>query len=106
MLQRFHCFSVINVRGQHANEMELVGHRQRPRFVEDLSERHAACKHTPYRIQSQRSQRPELKSDAISKAEVLKELPKKQWVERTAAHRKTLDTLYQQYREALRQGAK
>ena len=49
------------------------------------------------------SQRAELRDQATSKAEVMKELPKKQWVERTATLRKTLDAHYAKFREALRQ---
>jgi len=49
------------------------------------------------------SQRAELKSEAMNNAQILKELPKVEWSNRTAVLRKTLDALYGQYREALRQ---
>ncbi len=51
------------------------------------------------------SQRAELKSQAIAGANVMAERPKLEWSQRTATLRKTLDTLYAQFREALRQGA-
>jgi hypothetical protein len=50
------------------------------------------------------SQRAELKSQAINGAAVMSERPKVEWATRTTALRKTLDTLYAQFREALRQG--
>lgn len=50
------------------------------------------------------SQRAELKSQALAGATVMAERPKLEWAQRTTALRKTLDTLYAQFREALRQG--
>ena len=52
------------------------------------------------------AQRDELKRQAINNAQVMKERPKLDWSESAAQRRKTLDTLYRQFREALRQGAK
>ena len=51
------------------------------------------------------AQRAELKSQANNNAAVMAERPKLQWTERTVALRKTLDGLYAQFREALRQSA-
>ena len=49
------------------------------------------------------AQRAELKSHAVAGAAVMAERPKVEWATRTAALRKNLDTLYAQFREALRQ---
>ena len=49
------------------------------------------------------SQRAELKSQAVNNAEIIKERPKLEWSQRTVAIQKLLDTLYTQFREALRQ---
>jgi len=49
------------------------------------------------------SQRAELKSQALGNAAVMAERPKVEWATRTTALRQTLDTLYAQFREALRQ---
>ncbi len=51
----------------------------------------------------EKSQRAELRSAAASQSQVMKEQPKVDWSNRTAALRKTLDDLYAQFREALRQ---
>ena len=51
------------------------------------------------------AQRAELKSQANNSAAVMAERPKLQWTERTVVLRKTLDGLYAQFREALRQSA-
>lgn len=50
------------------------------------------------------SQRAELKSQAEGNAQVMAEKPKLEWTQRTTAYRKTLDALYSQFRDALRQG--
>jgi hypothetical protein len=49
------------------------------------------------------SQRAELKGQALNNAEVLKERAKLDWVERSAVLQKSLDRLYAQFRESLRQ---
>ena len=49
------------------------------------------------------AQRAELKSQANAGAAVMAERPKVEWATRTAFLRKNLDTLYAQFREALRQ---
>jgi hypothetical protein len=49
------------------------------------------------------SQRAELKSQAASDAEILKERPKLEWVQRTAIRQQQFDALYAQFRDALRQ---
>ena len=49
------------------------------------------------------SQRAELKSQAVAGAQVAVECPKPKWVQRTKVLCTHLETLYQQYREALRQ---
>ncbi len=49
------------------------------------------------------SQRAELRSAAANQSQVMKEQPKVEWSTRTAALRRTLDSLYAQFREALRQ---
>ncbi len=49
------------------------------------------------------SQRAELRSAAANQSQVMKEQPKVDWSKRTAALRRTLDDLYAQFREALRQ---
>jgi len=51
------------------------------------------------------AQRAELIRQGTAGAQVRKELPKVEWSNRTAALRKTLDDLYAQVREALRQSA-
>jgi len=48
------------------------------------------------------TQRSELKSQAVNSAAVIAERPKLEWSQRTAQIRPTLDTLYKQFREALR----
>jgi hypothetical protein len=50
-------------------------------------------------------QRAELKGQAVSQAEVIKERPKLDWAARAAALRPTLEAQYAQYRAALRQPA-
>jgi type 1 glutamine amidotransferase len=54
-------------------------------------------------FQREEQQRAELKSQTVSQAAVLKERPKTEWVARTTVLRKAVDTLYAQYRDALRQ---
>ena len=49
------------------------------------------------------AQRAELKSQAVNNAQVMKERPKVEWSQRTAQLGKILDTLYAQFRAALRQ---
>lgn len=49
------------------------------------------------------SQRAELRSAVANQSQVMKEQPKVEWSNRTASLRKTLDDLYAQFREALRQ---
>jgi hypothetical protein len=49
------------------------------------------------------SQRAELKSQAVGSAAVLKERPKLEWAQRSAAMQRQLDVLYGQFRDALRQ---
>ena len=51
----------------------------------------------------EQAQRAELIRQGTAGAQVSKELPKVEWSTRTAALRKTLDDLYAQFREALRQ---
>lgn len=51
------------------------------------------------------SQRAELKGQAVSQAEVMKERPKVEWATRAAAFRRSLETQYAQFRAALRQPA-
>jgi hypothetical protein len=50
------------------------------------------------------AQRAELKAQAINSAAVLAERPKLEWSQRTDQIRPALDTLYKQFRAALRQG--
>lgn len=52
----------------------------------------------------EQAQRAELIRQGTAGAQVRKELPKVEWSTRTATLRKTLDDLYAQFREALRQG--
>lgn len=54
-------------------------------------------------FQREQAQRAELKSQSMSQAAVLQERPKTEWVARTLVLRKAVDTLYAQYRDALRQ---
>jgi hypothetical protein len=49
------------------------------------------------------SQRAELKSQAVNNAAVIAERPKMEWVGRTTAYRKNLDSLYARFRASLRQ---
>ena len=49
------------------------------------------------------AQRAELKSQAVNNAAVMAERPKADWVARTTSLRKPLDTLYAQFRDAIRQ---
>ena len=51
----------------------------------------------------EQAQRAELIRQGTAGAQVSKELPKVEWSTRTAALRRTLDDLYAQFREALRQ---
>jgi len=51
----------------------------------------------------EQSQRAELKSQAIHNAAVLAERPKLDWSQRTIQQGKMIDTLYAQFRAALRQ---
>jgi hypothetical protein len=53
----------------------------------------------------EQAQRAELIRQGTAGAQVGKALPKVEWSTRTAKLRKTLDDLYAQFREALRQSA-
>lgn len=51
----------------------------------------------------EQAQRAELKSQAVNSAELLKQRPKLEWADRSAVLGRTLDSLYSQFRAALRQ---
>jgi hypothetical protein len=53
----------------------------------------------------EQAQRAELIRQGTAGAQARKELPKVEWANRTSALRKTLDTLYAQFRDALRQSS-
>jgi hypothetical protein len=54
----------------------------------------------------EKDQAGEIFRQQMNNANLTKELPKVEWSNRTAVLRKTLDSLYAKYREALRQGKK
>jgi hypothetical protein len=54
------------------------------------------------RFDREQAQRDELKSQAVNKAAVIAERPKLEWTQRADQIRPMLDTLYKQFREALR----
>jgi hypothetical protein len=54
----------------------------------------------------ERDQAGEIFRQQMNNANLTKELPKVEWSNRTAVLRRTLDSLYAKYREALRQGKK
>lgn len=56
-------------------------------------------------FQREEQQRAELKTQALSEAELVKERPKLEWTQRAEQIRPVLDTLYRQFRDALRQPA-